>query len=157
MRTPSAAPSERDLLARAIKVVNDATVGVMCTVDRDGRPQGRWMTTVAQNGIRTIITLTAMTTRKVAELEADPHVCWVFSAEEFDDVVTLHGTAKVHRNALAGMQAWDRLARAAQTYAFGSIRGSDDPQIVAIDTTIERVEIISPKLEIYAPRDLGRP
>lgn len=149
--------SNRDLMARAIKVVNDASIGIMCSVDGEGRPQARWMTSVAQNGIRTILTLTALNTRKVAQFEADPHVCWVFSANEHDDVVTLHGRVKVHHNPLAGMQAWDHLARAAQTYAFGSIRGSEDPQIVTLDTTVDRVELISPKLEIYTPRDLGQP
>lgn len=156
MRSELPPTTNRELLARAIRVVNNATVGLMCNVAH-GRPDARWMTTVAQNGIKTLITLTALTTRKVAQFEADPHVCWVFNANEFEDVVTLHGQVAVHRNPLAGMAAWDQLARAAQTYAFGSIRGHDTPHIVTLETTVERVELVSPKLEIYAPRDLGKP
>jgi general stress protein 26 len=157
MRTDNASPSDRELMARAISVVNHVGIGMMCTLDGDGAPHARWMTTIAQNGVRSIITLSALHTRKIAELESDPRVCWVFTADDFADVVTLHGSVTVHRNALAGMQAWDRLSRAAQTYAFGSIRTSEDPQIVTLDTTVERVELISPSLEIYAPRDLGKP
>lgn len=156
MRTPSSTPTDRELHARAIQVVNNAGVGLMCTVDEHGRPQARWMTTMARDGMKQVVTLTAMSTRKVAQLETDPRVCWVFNAPDFDDVVTLHGRVIIHRDALSGMQTWERLARAAQTYTFGSLRG-DDPRLVTLETHVDRVEFISPRLEIFAPRDLGAP
>lgn len=156
MRTDTAQPSDRDLLSRAVKVVNNASIGVMTTVDEHGQPHARWMTSVARDGIKSLITLTALSTRKVAQLEADPRVCWMFTAPDYDDVVTLYGSVSIERDPITGMQAWDRLARAAQTYAFGSLRG-EDPQLATLITQVRRVEIISPHLEIYAPRDLGSP
>ena len=157
MRSETRLPADAELLARAINLVNRQQVGVMCTVTADGKPAARWMTSVADAGLRTLYTMTAADTRKVAELQAHPAVAWVFTAEGFGDVVTLRGTVKVHMSALAGMQAWDRLSRAVQTYAFGSLRSSEEPHIVTLETTVESLEILSPELEMYAPRTVPLP
>lgn len=144
-------------MSRAAKVVLDQGVGLMCTVTPDGVPNARWMTALLPDGLKRIITLSAADARKIDDLRAHPEVCWIFTAEHFHDVVTLHGRVVVHDSALAGMEAWDRLTRAVQTYAFSSIREADDPRVVTIETIVEQVELLSPGLELFTPQKLGRP
>ncbi len=140
-------------LAEAIKVVNKTFVGLLTTVAPDGMPYSRWMGTAAlEGGLHTLYTLTDARTRKVQHLQTNPQVCWAFSCDECQDVVTLFGTAKVLRSALVMQQVFDHLQDYARQWAMGPLGGQEEVDFVTIETTVQRVEYISPRLKIYAPQ-----
>lgn len=144
--------SEQDMLAKAVRLVNETFVGMLSTVDSEGRPHSRWMgSAMSVNGVRSLFTLTGKGTRKVQQIQRNPAVAWVFSAEDFSDVVTLRGQAVVHEAPMVAQQVWDRLIDCTRTYVMGALSNEEQLEFVAIETMIDEVEILSPAQKIYQP------
>ncbi len=147
--------TDADLLVRAVRVVDQAGVGLLATVDAEGRPHARWMSAVSSDRLRTLHTLSAKETRKMDQLASNPLVCWVFSTSDMTDTVQLMGRMKVHNHGLAAQRVWDELARAVRTYAAGPLSDDAHLEMVVLETIIERIEITSPALKIFAPRSIA--
>ena len=145
---------DEELLSRAINIVSEVQVGLLCTCDQ-GAPRARWMSALSEDGLRTLHTLSAEGTRKIEELAHNPRVCWVFTWSDYADIVTLQGSATVHHGALAAAAAWDRLTRAARAYAVGSLSAEEHLELTTIRTTVERIEIISADYGVVAPREIA--
>jgi general stress protein 26 len=150
--TATAALTDEQLLAHALTVVNNCKVGLMCTAGPEGYPRGRWMSAAPQNGLRTLVTLTAQGTRKLEELAKNNRIGWTFSTDAYGDVVTLLGKATVSRDALRVQEAWDRLKEAVRTYAVGPLSDENHLQMVTIETSVDQIEVIFPALHILTPR-----
>lgn len=143
-----------DMLNRAIHVINEYYVGMLTTVDEAGVPHARWMgSSLAAGSLSTLYTLTGKQTRKLAQIRANPNVCWVFSSPDYQEVVTLWGQAQVLDAPSAVQSVWDRLVDAARAYCMSTIEG--EPEFAIIQTNVREGEIICPKLEIYRPQRLA--
>lgn len=147
--------TDRELLADAIGIVNDAFLGMLTTVDEDGVPHARWMGAAAMGGgIHEIHTLCGKGTRKVQQIKANPNVCWVFSTEDYADVVTLHGDAEVLTAPLVRQNVFDRLMDCARKWSMNALSADENLEFVTIKTTVRRVEVLSPRRKIFTPRAL---
>lgn len=141
------------LLAECIRVVNRAFLGMLTTVDENQMPSARWMgTATAENGLHTLFTLTGKNSRKLAHIQNNPNVCWVFSDTEYTDIVTLYGKAVIHTSPLASQQVWDRLCDFARTWCTSKIQHEDGMEFVTLETQVTRIEFMSPRLKIYQPK-----
>ncbi|MCC7409124.1 MAG: pyridoxamine 5'-phosphate oxidase family protein [Phycisphaeraceae bacterium] len=151
-------PTDADLLALAIRTVNDAFLGLLTTVDPDGLPHARWMgASSVTGGLREVYTLTGSSTRKIAHLHANPNVCWVFSAPDYSTVVTLQGRAEVLTSPNVAQAVWDRLVECARTWCMSALSNQDNLEFITIKTHVDHIEIISPRLQIFAPKTLTLP
>lgn len=140
------------LLPECIRIVNRAFLGLLTTVDENGAPHARWMgTATTADGLHKIYTLTARGSRKLEHVARQPRVCWVFSDTEYTDIVTLHGRAVVHTSPLATQQVWDRLQDFARTWCMNALSHKDNLELVVIETDVEAVEYMSPRLQMYQP------
>ena len=147
--------SNEVLLAECIRVVNRAFLGMLTTVDEKRMPHGRWMgTATAADGLHQIFTLTGKHSRKLAHIQANPNVCWIFSDTEYTDVVTLQGQAIIHTSPLASQQVWDRLCDFARTWCMSALSQDQDVELVTIETQVTRIEYMSPRLKIYQPKQV---
>ncbi len=144
--------SNEVLLAECIRVVNRAFLGMLTTVDETHMPCARWMgTATAENGLHTLYTLTGKNSRKLAHVRGNPNVCWVFSDTEYNDIVTLYGQAIIHTSPLATQQVWDRLCDFARTWCTSKIAHEQDMEFVTLETSVTKIEFMSPRLKIYQP------
>lgn len=149
----AAEATDRELLAEAVGIVNDAFLGLLTTVDADAAPHARWMGAAAMGGgLREIFTICGRNTRKVAQIEKHPRVCWVFSTDDHAGVVTLHGRAEILSAPMVSQKIWDRLVDHARTWAINALSDDAHLEFVTIRTAVERVEILSPRHRIFAPR-----
>ncbi len=147
--------TDRELLADAIGVVNDAFLGMLTTVDEAGVPHARWMGAAAMGGgLSEIYTLCGRNTRKIQQIQANPNVCWVFSTEDYTDVVSLYGKAEVLTAPLIRQNVFDRLMDCARTWAMNALSADENIEFVTIKTTVERVELLSPRRKIFVPRSI---
>jgi general stress protein 26 len=148
--------TDRELLAEAVGIVNDAFLGMLATVDADGAPHARWMGAAAMGGgLREIYTLCGRNTRKVAQIQNNPNVCWVFSTEDHSGVVTLHGRAEVLSDPMVSQKIWDRLVDCARTWVMGGLSDDAHLEFVTVKTVVERIEVHSPRHKIFAPRSIA--
>ncbi len=147
--------TDAELLSRAVRIVDQAGVGMLTTVDAEGWPHARWMSAMSRDRLRTLHTLSAKETRKMTQLAGNPKVCWVFSTADMTDTVQLMGQVRVHNHGLAAQRVWDELAQAVRTYVAGPLSDDAHLEMVVLETIIERIEITSPALKIYAPRQIA--
>lgn len=143
-------PRERELYEAALRVVQENPVGLLTTAD--GEPHARYMVAaVGDRGLNRIFAMADLHSRKIHQINANPAVCWVFSSPQQQDVVTLTGKATVlpNQSSMYGRQvAWVPLMQATRTYAMASLTGSEETRYAAIETAVEHIHIISPRLGI---------
>jgi general stress protein 26 len=151
-------PTTDELLTLAFEVVSDNSLGMMATTNYLREPYARWMLAVPSKDLKTIYTLTGRRSRKLLQLCESSAVCWVFSALQRSDIVTLYGHARVVESLSVrevGL-AWDRMLTAAKEYT--GLGPLSDPtfEYCGIETTVQRCEVLFPRLDIKHSRVLFR-
>ncbi len=147
--------ADKQLLSEAIHVVSLNPLGMFTTIGEDGVPLSRWMSAAAVDGVHRLYTLTGRDTRKVAQIRLHPEVCWVFSSPLCHDVVTLTGKAQVMDSPVVAQEVWDQLATAARCYSMSSLSDDRNLEFVTLETVVERVELLSPRLRLYVPQSVS--
>ena len=96
-------------MARQLLKANNP--GVLSTVDESGSPQSRWMATMSFQDFPNLYTLTAASSRKVAQIREHPIVQWMFTDRDYSFVVNLMGRAELFlRDAETMKRVWDQIA-----------------------------------------------
>ena len=153
--------SETELARIADSVVRENPLGLLTTIAANGGPRARWMlAAVGDHGIGRLFALTDSHARKLQEIAANPRVCWVFTSPHHHDVVTLAGKAAVlaTRESMYNREvAWVPLMHATRSYAMASLTGSEETTYAAIETTIDRIDLISPRLGIFTSHAIPVP
>jgi general stress protein 26 len=133
-------------------LIDDQFFGILTTVDAHGRPHARWMGAATIDGLHSLFTLTTCGSRKCQHLQTNPQVCWLFSTPEHGDVITLLGKARVNDTPGMTQHVWDRLVPCARRYAMDVLGQQGEPMYCVIDTWVQQVELLSPRLGIVTPR-----
>lgn len=146
--------SPQEARSEAVRLVTNTLLGVMVTVDEKGVPQPRWMGAASMDSLRRVYCLTAKNTRKLQQLKASPVVTWMFTSDKGDQVVTLYGKASVMDSPMATQQVWDRIIEIGEPYFMSTMGENSSTELVAIETIIERIELLSPRHGIFDPISL---
>lgn len=145
--------NDHDVIAQAIKVINECFVGLMVTVDRTGMPYARWMGAGGIEGnLQRLFTLSGKQARKIEHLKHNPQVSWVFNTPNLGHVITLYGQARIMESPVVTQAVWDRLTDSAREYIMGPSSDDRHLEMVAIETRVERLELLSPTLRLYHPQ-----
>lgn len=141
----------------AKKLADGKRPGVLATVDENGMPHMRWMATLSLKDFPRLYTITSPTSRKIQHIRQNPNVNWMFSNEEMNVIVNLHGTARVEDDFGKMQRVWKLLTDKSKAY-FLNIKG-DGPGFAVIETEIEDIEATVPKYEIlfHAHAEDGSP
>ncbi|CAN5699569.1 hypothetical protein BH11VER1_BH11VER1_38600 [soil metagenome] len=93
MSTPDqAAAAIRELLATALQYHRE---GILTTADAGGRPHATWMGSVTTPDLVDLITLTSAHSHKVANIQANPNVEWMFTMPDRKSMIYFAGTARI--------------------------------------------------------------
>jgi len=150
--------SQPDMLQIVTRTIREAFVGVMTTVDVNGAPHSRCMgAAIEDKGIRRLYTLTGRHTAKLDNLARNPAVSWLFSAEGYERVVTLKGTAEVLDEPVVAQKAWDRLAQAARAYSMNALSDEDNLDFVVIETHVTYADLLYPDKGLVKPEAIELP
>ena len=132
-------------VAAARKVIEQQLVGVFTTVDENQCPHSRWMAGVPDgDGLTTLLSLSARGARKLDQIDANPHVCWLFSDSHDDEVVTLVGQARRLEDANMAEPVWQRLGEATKKYAMNLLSEPENLWFEGFETRITQIEYMSP-------------
>ncbi|GAB4189055.1 MAG: hypothetical protein Kow00105_03560 [Phycisphaeraceae bacterium] len=136
----------------AIKVIREAFVGVMSTVDEHYAPVSRFMGAVPdEQGPHRLYSLSAKDTRKILHIEKNPAVCWSFGVPPYDTTVLLRGKARLSETPTVPQSTWDKLADWARPYAANVLTDESHYSFAVIVSNIHTLELLSPKQGINAP------
>lgn len=145
-------PDDKQVLELAIKVINEAFVGVLSTIDEHGAPVSRFMGAVAEEqGPHRLYSLSAKDTRKTHHLAKNPAICWSFGVPPYDTTVMLRGTAKLSETPSVPQPAWDRLADWARPYAANVLTDDSHYSFAVIVSNVHTLELLSPMFGIKSP------
>ena len=81
------------------------------TMDQSGCPQSRWMATMSFDDFPDLYTLTSAKSRKVAQIQRNPMVHWMFSNQDLSFIVNLTGRAEIYLHEADAMKRiWRQIA-----------------------------------------------
>ena len=147
--------TQQEMLSIATETVREAFVGVFTTVDLDGMPHSRCMgAAAAEHGLHDLYTLTGKHTVKLENIRRNPAVSWVFSANDYERVVTIKGGAEILESPVIAQKAWDRLAEAARAYSMNALSDEANLDFVVIHTHVKHLDLLYPKEGIVRPEPI---
>lgn len=132
-----------DIVGLAKTLVNGSHAGVLSSVDADGKPEVRWMSTLSFEEFPVFYTLTAPGSRKVVQIQQHPDVNWMFSNHDLSLIVNLTGTARVLTDTPTLKRVWQQIED--KSHAYFLKQYSKGPGFVVIETTVSAIECSSPK------------
>lgn len=141
--TPFDLDDVEDVIGLVKNLVNGRHPGILGTVNAEGRPSLRWMSTLAFEEFPVFQTLTNPESRKIQEIEACPFVNWMFFNDDLSLIVNLSGKARIIRDVVELKRVWQTIVDKSHTYFLNQY--ATKLGFVVIETTVETIECNSPK------------
>jgi general stress protein 26 len=132
-----------DVVSMIKRLADGRLAGILGTVDQDGKPEVRWMSTLAFDEFPNVYTLTAPDSRKVRQIKQHPDVNWLFFDDDKTLTVNLIGKALVLTDTPTLKRIWRQVEDKSHAYFLNQY--SKGPGFVVIKTTIESIECSWPK------------
>jgi len=130
--------------------------GLLATIDENGVPQMRWMSTVSFEYLPNLFALTSPHSPKVAQIARNPMVSWMFFNVDLSLIVNLQGSAEILRDDVTIRSVWRTLSEERQRLFLDQYLNGE--RGVVIRTRVARIDCHSPinNLSFEAdPRKLG--
>lgn len=132
-----------DVLGMAKSLLDGMHPGILCTVDRSGTPQARWLSTLSFDEFPVFHTLSAPGSRKVEQINHHPEVSWMFFNRDLTLILNLFGKARVLTGTAELKRIWAMIEDKSHAYFLNQY--SKAPGFVVIETTVDSIECTSPK------------
>jgi general stress protein 26 len=150
MNTPSEIETDNfeledsdDIIGIARSLVDGHHPGILATVDEDGRPAVRWMSTLAFDEFPIFHTLTRPDSRKVAQIAKHPDVNWMFFNHNRSLILNLIGRARILSDIPTLKRIWKKVVDKSLPYFLDQY--TKGPGFVVVETAIKAIECTSPK------------
>lgn len=146
-----------DIIGLVKGLVNGEHPGILCTIDRNGLPRARWMSTLDFKSFPVFHSLTAPGSRKVAQIREHPEVQWMFSNHDKSLIVNLTGTARILTEVRTLKRVWQEVVDKSRTYFLDQF--AEGLGFVVIETTVSLIEVCSPANQLrfaVNPSELSR-
>lgn len=137
------------LPAVARKVITAAKFATFVTTDSAGHPQARTVQPLSPDSQWVVWMATNPRTRKVGEVQRDPHVALHYFDHVTESYVTLIGNARIVKDRATKDAHWDS--------AWNSFYPDRDTSVVLIEVRTQRLEVVSPKLGVNSDPATWRP
>ncbi len=132
-----------ELWRAASQLVAKRKKAVLATADASGMPHITWMNALADSTMEEVVTITAPTTQKVANLQLNPQAEWMFASTSLESMVYLSGPTQIVRGEEA-KKYWDAMPGKSQAY-FRNFCDLDDHEMFSVlRTKVTRVVYCRP-------------
>jgi hypothetical protein len=146
---------DRELLETCKRIISHNPLGLFTTVSAGRVPRSRWMVAVVPDSdLSRLYSLTGRHSRKLKDLSQNSSVCWVFTSPHHEDVVTLTGWGVALPSLTQVGISWFSLVEATRPYAMNALTDTEETAFAALETVVESIEIVSPRLGIYKSREV---
>jgi len=132
-----------DLIGVAKGLVNGHHPGILGTVNQQGKPELRWMSTLAFDEFPIFHSLTSPDSRKVEQIRTHPDVNWLFFNHDQTLMLNLTGKARILNDTPSLKRIWQKVIDKSQAYFLKQY--SKGPGFVVIETTVENIECTLPQ------------
>jgi len=132
-----------DLIGVAKGLVNGRHPGILATVNEEGIPQLRWMSTLTFDEFPVFYSLTSPDSRKVAQIRARPDVNWLFFNDDQSLMLNLIGKARILTDAVNLKHIWQKVVDKSHAYFLHNY--SKAPGFAVIETKVDTIECTMPQ------------
>ncbi|MBI5772381.1 MAG: pyridoxamine 5'-phosphate oxidase family protein [Verrucomicrobia bacterium] len=132
-----------ELWRTASRLVADSHLAVFTTTDAAGMPHAAWMNILVDSTMQEVVTITAPTTQKIANLQANPQAEWMLASPSLETIVYLSGPTQV----LQGDEArrrWNRMPGKSKAYFRNYCDTDDHTKFAVIRTQVTKVVYCRP-------------
>lgn len=135
--------SQNSSLGSIEKLLEEVRVGILVTVDAEGKPRMRWMTPVFIPRLKgAIYAVTSVESRKAGQIRANPSVSWMFQTPALDRVGTVSGKARLVQDPLLSAEVLEAIGPRLEV--FWGYAGNPR-NLVVVETEIESAEFFKPR------------
>ncbi len=127
-----------ELWRTASRLISDSPLAVLTTADAAGMPHATWMNVLADSTMEEVVTITAPTTLKIANLQANPRGEWMFASPSLETIVYLSGPTQILEGEEA-RQCWDRMPGKSKAYFRKYCDADDHSKFAVIRTKVTKV------------------
>lgn len=143
-QTLSYDPTQHGELWRTSSVlVAESRLAILTTADAAGMPHAAWMNILADSTMAEVVTITAPTTQKIANLRANPQAEWMFASPSVETVVYLSGPTEILENEVAKAY-WDLAPGKSKAYFRHYCPDDDYSKFAVIRTRVTKVVYARP-------------
>ncbi|HEX4140179.1 MAG TPA: pyridoxamine 5'-phosphate oxidase family protein [Candidatus Methylacidiphilales bacterium] len=146
-RLPSAHAEHVVRLAR--QLADGKRPGMLATVDSAGTPHMRWMQTLSLDQFPHLYALCSPSSRKVAQIRAQPRVSWIFTSETGNMVVHISGRAAILTEPAEVNRIWRLIEQKENAYFLDLKAGAEG--VAVIDTLVDEIDCAVPKYGLHYP------
>jgi pyridoxamine 5'-phosphate oxidase len=131
----------KEILGELESVLESAKVGLLATVDGEGRPAMRWMTPAVMRGRpASLYAVTSPNFRKVVHLQANPKVEWQFQTRDLNRVLNLKGNVRIIDNPSLKSEVMEAIGDRLQIFW----RVNVETDFVVLETQIQEITVFYP-------------
>lgn len=134
---------DNELARAAAKVVTQCRNAVLATADAAGHPHAAWMTVQVTDDLEEVVSITAPTSQKVAELRGNQQAEWMFASPSMETIVYLSGYTRIVEGD-AAKRYWDHMPGKAQAYYRKYCDTDDHHAFVVIRTEVSKIVLCKP-------------
>jgi general stress protein 26 len=127
----------RAMLDAMERVLEDAKVAILATVDVDGRPHVRWMTPTTVRGREGYLyAVTSPEFGKVSDASGNSAVEWQIQTKSLNEIVTVRGEMRIVNNAAAHAEVLEAIG--GNLGVFWKLN-PDESKLVVLETEISEI------------------
>lgn len=135
-------------------ILNESKVGILSTVDDQGKPHLRWMTPIVAKGrMGCLYAVSSPRFRKVSEIEACPDVAWLLQTKALDEIMVIRGKMCAIDNPQLKSEIIEDIGRNLEIFWRTN---PNESEMVVLETTIEEMEYQLPLKGRKETVNLGR-
>ncbi|MEN6499826.1 MAG: pyridoxamine 5'-phosphate oxidase family protein [Rectinema sp.] len=128
-------------------LIDEVKFGILATVDADGYPHQRWMSPVLLPRFsNSLFCVTSERFGKMAQIEKNPKVSWIFQCPRLDKIATVRGLVEVVHDPMLAAEVEEAIGPRLNVFW----KYAEEPRIlVVLETTIEEYQFFAPLTSIH--------
>lgn len=124
------------------RILERSRVGILATIDKEGKPRMRWMTPTTVRGREGFLyAVTSPEFDKALQLREKPDVEWMIQSKALDEVLTIRGKIQLVDNPSAKSDVQEALGGNLGT--FWRVN-PDETKLIVLETVIEQMIYFKP-------------
>jgi pyridoxamine 5'-phosphate oxidase len=141
-----------EILVALDEIIDVAQVGVLATVDPEGRPAMRWMTPATVRGRPGYLyAVCSPRSRKVLHLQSCRAVEWLFQTPDLNRIVTIQGQMSVIDNPQLKGEVIESLGPRLEVFW----RVNEMADFVVLETVVEQISVFEPIKQVHDSVHVG--
>ena len=135
--------TKHEIMTELEMIIEDATTGVLATVDEKGCPHMRWMTpTILKDRPNAVFAITSSGFAKAMQLKQNSHVQWMIQTKMLDKILNICGVVNILDNSSIRNEVLEFIGPRLTT--FWKIKTNEEANLLVLETVVQEATLFIP-------------